>query len=349
MLPSSLSKEIDMYPHVSLNGVIEMLKRGTPPACQAVWSGPQAARDDGSAAIPLDAIAGRTMEKRLLSISAAGNHPLFLIGPPGIGKTTLAANLVHLLPDLDDAAALESYAWHEQAHGDHTTYTLRPPCRTPHHTLTPAGLVGGGVPPRPGEVTLAHHGVLLLDELFEFSRPTLNALREPMSQHTVHIARAGRVASLPARFLLCATANPCPCGLRGYGECRCLDSDVRRYWGRLSGPVLDRIDIVFYMNRDTATHTAAADGEWSEQRLQSRVATARDVLRDASKEGTTPTQRMDAEASRRIAMLRRRVVASDRAEQQLTAVAATIAALDGRDVVRARDIEESLQFRRAAT
>lgn len=298
----------------------------------------------GSTFGTFDEIVGRSAEKRLLSIAAAGRHPLLMIGPPGIGKTMLATNLVHLLPDLDHRTALAAYAAADAADGP-PLLTRRPPLRAPHHSLTVAGMIGGGNPPHPGEVTLAHEGVLLLDELFEFQRATLDALREPLVNRAVHLSRAGRTATLPANFLLVATANPCPCGQRGYGECRCLENDVRRYWARCSGPLLDRIPLIIYLNREDYPAASKSIGPTAVE-LRSRIETAREILgvKTHSPAASAPSQ-LDAPAKALFMQLKERLLLSERVSQQILGIAHTIAALDGRHTVQRPDVEEAALLR----
>lgn len=205
----------------------------------------------------LAAVRGHPHARRALEIAAAGGHHLLLLGPPGSGKTLLASCLPGLLPPLSPDEAIEVMAIHSVAGqlpagaGLLTT----PPLRAPHHSTPPAALVGGGQPPRPGEVTLAHRGVLLLDELPEFRRESLEALREPLESGWVTIARLGRAERFPAAFQLVATANPCPCG-RPKGKCRCSDREVARYRQALSGPLLDRIDLQVWVDRPAVAPTA---------------------------------------------------------------------------------------------
>ncbi|WAH40258.1 ATP-binding protein [Alicyclobacillus fastidiosus] len=300
--------------------------------------------EDDSMLGAFDRIIGRGEEKRLLSIAAAGRHPLLMIGPPGIGKTMLATHLVHLLPDLDHHAALAAYAAAEAADGP-PLLTRRPPLRAPHHSLTVAGMIGGGNPPHPGEVTLAHEGVLLLDELFEFQRATLDALREPLVNRAVHLSRAGRTATLPANFLLVATANPCPCVQRGYGDCRCLESDVRRYWARCSGPLLDRIPLVAYLNREDYKATSQSRTP-SAKELRRRIETARGILGVHTQPPSSPAASwLEAPAEALITRLKERLLLSERVSQQTLGIARTIAALDGRHTARKADVEEAVLLR----
>lgn len=202
-------------------------------------------RADGIAP-DLSEVRGQAAARRALEIAAAGGHGLLLIGPPGSGKSMLAQRLPGLLPPMTDDEALESAAVLSLAGGaGASTAWGRRPFRAPHHSASGAALVGGGSAPRPGEISLAHCGVLFLDELAEFQRGVLDTLREPLETGRVSISRAGRQAEFPAAFQLVAATNPCPCGWHGHasGRCRCAPADVARYRGRLSGPLLDRIDM----------------------------------------------------------------------------------------------------------
>src|SRR5471032_970164 len=191
-------------------------------------------------------VKGQTHAKRALEIAAAGGHSLLMVGPPGAGKSMLAARFPGILPPMSDAEALESAALQSLGSGGFRVEQFRRrPFRAPHHSASSVALVGGGSDPRPGEISLAHHGVLFLDELAEWDRHTLDVLREPMESGRVSISRAARQAEFPARFQLVAAMNPCPCGWAGdtSGRCRCTAEQIARYRGRLSGPLLDRIDL----------------------------------------------------------------------------------------------------------
>ena len=233
-------------------------------------------------------VRGQPVARRALEVAAAGGHHALLVGPPGCGKSLLARRLVGLLPDLDEAAALEVATVHAVAGGPHAVPGPRPPLRTPQAGITAAALVGGGSGlPRPGEVSLAHRGVLVLDELLELTRPVLDALRQPLEEGRVAIDRARGRIELPARFQLVATTNACPCGMRGHPRraCTCPPDRVARYRARLSGPLLDRIDVVVPMAPLTGEELTAATGGEPTAVVAARVAAAR--TRAVARDGTT--------------------------------------------------------------
>lgn len=194
----------------------------------------------------LNEVKGQYQAKRALEIAAAGHHNLLFYGPPGSGKSMLASRLPSILPDLQEQQAMEVAAIRSIASQPFQLETWRqPPYRAPHHTASAVALVGGGSNPKPGEISLAHHGVLFLDELPEYDRRVLEVLREPLEAGYINISRANQQVSFPARFQLIAAMNPCPCGYLGHGRiaCRCNSEQVRRYRQKISGPLLDRIDI----------------------------------------------------------------------------------------------------------
>ncbi len=302
-------------------------------------------------------VRGQLLARRALEIAAAGGHNLLYVGPPGSGKTMLARRLPGLLPPLSPDEAVEVATVHSAAGLAVEDAVARRPFRSPHHTTSDVALAGGGQRPRPGEVSLAHHGVLFLDELPEFRRTSLEVLRQPLEEGFVTVSRHRGTLRLPARFQLVAAMNPCPCGRLGAASaCRCTGADVRSYLSRLSGPLLDRIDLhvpVAALDFDEMTGPA---GE-STSVVRDRVLAARErQQRRQAATGAVSNALLASRALRRVArpgpagerLLRRAVDRNGltaRGFDRLLRVARTIADLAGRDEVTASDLAEALQFR----
>lgn len=311
----------------------------------------------GCAPLDLADVRGQVHAKRALTIAAAGAHSLLMIGPPGCGKSMLAQRLPGLLPPLSAAEALEvaAIASVSAAGFRHESLTERP-FRAPHHSSSAPALVGGGTRARPGEISLAHRGVLFLDELAEFARPVLEALREPLETGVISVARSALTMQYPAQFQLVAAMNPCPCGALGdaAGRCRCTPESVRRYRARVSGPLLDRLDLQIELPPVEAPEfDAAPDAGAGSAAAAVAVGRARELQR--ARQGMCNARLADAgvhrwcvpdEPGRRIleaAMQRLRL--SGRARQRVLKVARTIADLDGRPAVGAREVSEAVMLR----
>nr|WP_286948807.1 YifB family Mg chelatase-like AAA ATPase [Pseudomonas sp. UBA6718] len=300
-------------------------------------------------------VQGQLAAKRALLIAASGGHNLLLSGPPGTGKTLLASRLPGLLPPLSEEEALEVAAIHSVASHAPLTAWPRRPFRQPHHSASGPALVGGGSRPQPGEISLAHHGILFLDELPEFDRKVLEVLREPLESGHIVIARARDKVRFPARFQLVAAMNPCPCGYLGDpgGRCRCTPEQIQRYRAKLSGPLLDRIDLHLTVARESTSLLASSQAGESSVQVAARVSQARQ--RQLARQGCANAfldlpglqQHCRLPETDRLWLEQacERLNLSLRAAHRLLKVARTLADLEGASEIGRAHLAEALQYR----
>lgn len=354
---AAIVEGLDIWPVASLGDAVEALNHPASRSVAVARAAPMPRADISD----LADVRGQLLARRALEIACAGGHNLLFVGPPGAGKTLMARRLATILPPLTSDEALEATAVYSVAGllPPGAGLLVDRPFRAPHHTISNVALIGGGTHPRPGEVSLAHHGVLFLDEMLEFHRGVLDVLRQPLEEGRVTIARAARTVTFPARFVLVGATNPCPCGYAGDPGrvCRCTPQQIARYRERLSGPLRDRLDLTVDVPAVPPDVLAARDAGESSAAVRARVIAARTLQRDRNAQYGVTTNAslapatlaaccaLESRALRLLDVAVRQLGLSARGYDRVRKVARTVADLEGAVNVTADHLAEAMQFR----
>jgi magnesium chelatase family protein len=358
---AALIEGIDIFPAETLLGVVEHVKKGSTIKISRQPKTQLPKDKEWEDSISFEDVRGQEHVKRGLEIAAAGGHNIALYGPPGTGKTMLAKAFVHILPPLSFDEALEVTAIHSVAGILNGSLVTNPPLRSPHHTTSYVAVVGGGAIPKPGEITLAHRGVLFLDEFPEFERRVIDALRQPLEDRVVNVTRARGSAHFPANFILIAAMNPCPCGNYGFKgkECICSPTQLMRYQRKISGPILERIDLWFDVPRIEHSKLSGVPTGESSKIVRTRVAEARKIQKERFKKNKSKATfngemsvrdlvkivELSDESKKLLNDSAERLGLSPRVYHKVIKVARTIADLEGTETISPNHILEAIQYR----